>query len=510
MSEPGVLNLLNHNSYIVRANAAFAALGLRGIDNDKIISRLAEALQNENEHEYFRESAASTLSALGNPKAIPALISVLQNSPVRVREKAVEGLRDLSDQTAFEPLLKIALEDQPLYIQWCAAHALGRIDAKTAMQKLLEAIESGNYEIRERAADAIEHLENEEVIPTLVDLLENHEKYRYSYIYSNAAKGLGRIGTEAAIQGLIRALQHPDFEVCSAAINALGNLGDQTAIPELTTMLEGSNPDVREEVAFALGNLGSKDAIPELIRFFVKNSNRMVRGKTGERAARLLGDLGAKEAIPHLLKAVKEQKLQDSRSCGIILGALGKLGYEEVIPQLLKSLEEDRHPWVKSNVIDGLASLNSESVRSRLYKFLEDRDRDRELRINAAQVLSKLGDVAIEHLRKALEDPDLEVRWYITDALEALCDVTSLPRLWQMQLVEENNTSFLSTIKSIQTGGRCQFYNYTIAQFDPPPAVRQDSGARNQARPTNVFPNATTVKIFEKVEHYHERQPDAP
>jgi HEAT repeat protein/Cdc6-like AAA superfamily ATPase len=473
-----LLNLLDHNNYIVRANAAFAALGLRGIDNDRIISRLAEALQDENEHEYFRESAARTLSALGNPKAIPALTSALQDSSMHVREKAVEGLGDLSDQTAFDPLFKIALEDQSPIVRWSAAHALGKIDAKAAMQSLLEVIENENYKMRERAAEAIEHLESEEVIPTLVELLENYKQYRYSYIYSKAAKGLERIGTETAIQGLIQALKNLDFKVCRAAINALGHSGNQTVIPKLTEMLEDPNPDVREEVAFALGNLGSKAAIPELIKFSVDKQNRMVPGRTGVAAARLLGNLGDKVAIPALLKTVKDpKKFPNSRACGVVLGALGKLGCEEIIPELFKRLEEDKS-WVKSEVIDGLASLNDQVIRSRLCELLEHSDR--ELRIAAAKVLSKLSDATtIEHLRKALEDSDLEVRLYVMDALEALCDFVSLPRLWQMQLVEETNSSFLSVIKAIQTGDRCQFYNYAIAQSDPPPPAVQPASSED-------------------------------
>jgi len=56
---------------------------------------------------------------------------------------------------------------------------------------------------------------------------------------------LGDIGSETAIPGLLKALEHSNSDVRVQQPSALGNIGSETAIPGLLKALEDSNSDVR-------------------------------------------------------------------------------------------------------------------------------------------------------------------------------------------------------------------------------------------------------------------------
>jgi hypothetical protein len=77
---------------------------------------------------------------------------------------------------------------------------------------------------------------------------------------------LGKIGSETAIAGLLKALEDSYYDVRGKAAFALGNIGSETAIPGLLKALEHSNKDVRRKAVEALGKIGTETAMTELIK----------------------------------------------------------------------------------------------------------------------------------------------------------------------------------------------------------------------------------------------------
>ena len=99
----------------------------------------------------------------------------------------------------------------------------------------------------------------------------------------------------------------------------------------------------------------------------------------------------------------------------------------------------------------------------------------------------------------------INVREAICQALADLECPEALSGLWNMELWHPYG---LSAILSIQS--HCKFYNYEIWQE----AMFAQNAAKESlkvktAPASNVFPNATEVKIFERVEHYYEHPPDS-
>ena len=130
------------------------------------MNELIEQLDSEEPEE--RQLAAFELGQTENRNAVPHLISALNDPDLYVRIYAIQGLRDIPDQSAVEPLcttLKTSLDESLIVSNVC--RALG--------------------EIKDSAS-----------VPTLLKLLEHSEPL----IRYDAAQTLGEIGDPAAIAGL--------------------------------------------------------------------------------------------------------------------------------------------------------------------------------------------------------------------------------------------------------------------------------------------------------------------
>jgi HEAT repeat protein len=246
--------------------------------------------------------------------------------------------------------------------------------------------------------------ESEAAVPGLLKALEDSDS---DVLRRSAAYALGDLGSETAIAGLLKALEDSDSDVRWSAAEALGNLGSEAAIAGLLKALEDSNWNVRESAAEALGNLGSEAAIAGLLKA-LEHSASDVR----ESAADALGSLGSEAAIAGLLKALEDSDWNVRRRAA---DALGNLGSEAAIAGLLKALEHSDAD-VRGSATYTLWKLGSEAVIAGLLKALEDSNWN--VRESAAYTLGKLGsEAAIPVLLKALEHSDSSVRRNAADAL---------------------------------------------------------------------------------------------
>ncbi len=424
--------------------------------------------------------------------AISGLLTALKAPDPVIRREAVKGFGQIRSEAAVDSLLGV-LEDPDFYVRKLAASALEQPNSEVAIPdwfidlkvddlwerlrqlpipSLLDALDDPDHLVRWRASDVLVEVGREEVVPGLLNALEHH---RDSNVRWRVAKALGRIGSKAAIPGLLNALKATNFIVRENVVEALGQLGSEAAIPYLLDVLkEDPSTDVRRFAAQSLGQLGSEAAIPGLLNS-LKDPILDVRYS----AVDAIGCLSNVVAIPCLQKA-----LEDSEDAGVrwrSAEALGRLGSEAVIPSLLRALDD---PVI-------------------------------EVRWRTAEALGCLGE-ALRHLEnkevslgllKALGDPDIGVRWQSAEALGKIGSPLSLANIWQLQL-QQPAYSFAEAISSIQI--YCKFYNHKIWQAT---VEAQNANKENvEAKPgqtSNVFPNATEVKIFERVEHYHEHPPDS-
>jgi len=266
-----------------------------------------------------------------------------------------------------------------------------------------------HFSVRWKAVEALGKIGSETAIAGLLKALEDSDKD----VRSNAVVALCKIGSETAIAGLFKVLEHSDKDVRGKAAFALGKIGSETAIPRSLKALENSDRNARRSAAFALGKIGSEEGIPVLLKA-LEDSDGYVRWK----AAAGLAKISSETAIPVLLKALEDSD-EDVR--GNAVWVLGNIGTETAIAGLLKALEHSNQ-YVRRNAAEALGKIGSETAIPGLLKALEHSDWY--VRWNAAEALGNIGsETAILGLLKALEDSNKDVRKKAAEALGFFCSL---------------------------------------------------------------------------------------
>ncbi|HIK27018.1 MAG: HEAT repeat domain-containing protein [Oscillatoriaceae bacterium SKW80] len=157
----------------------------------------------------------------------------------------------------------------------------------------------------------------------------------------NAARALGKLGNQKAVEPLIRCLNSEDYYVREAAAQSLQKLGARSSIPALIKLLEGGveaavqvpgKPHLTQPydaILEALGSLNAKEAIP-LIKPFIEHPVKRVQYAAARAMYQLTG-----EAIygEHLVQGLQGKELQLRRTALMDLGAIGYLPAAEAIAQ---------------------------------------------------------------------------------------------------------------------------------------------------------------------------------
>lgn len=245
----------------------------------------------------------------------------------------------------------------------------------------------------------------------LIKALE-YEKDRQ--VQCDAAKALGKIGDERAVEPLINALKNKDGDVRRESAEALGKIGDERAVEPLIQALVDGTSNVSKEAAEALGNLGNPRALDPLVqalkdKYFVR-----------EKAVEALGKIPDVRAIEGLIEVQRYEvrpAVMFTTEVNIKLGAreaLKKIGKPAVEPLIRALQDEDR--VIREGAAWSLGEIGDERAVTPLIQALKDKHKD--VRREAALALRHIGEEATEGLIQALKDEDVEVREAAVAALE--------------------------------------------------------------------------------------------
>jgi hypothetical protein len=156
------------------------------------------------------------------------LLKDLYAPQVAVRKSAAESLGALRDSRALPNLLDMS-RDESEQVRGAAVWALGQIHDKRAINHLTKALKDPDSMVRVLAADALAEVGSTDVVPVLVEALDDgHNRVRKA-----AADALGWLGDAGAVPGLIAHLDDPDPEVGAAVEMALWELGTPDALNAL-------------------------------------------------------------------------------------------------------------------------------------------------------------------------------------------------------------------------------------------------------------------------------------
>ncbi len=209
----------------------------KGIVGGDIKNLLALAHTGSTREKYF---VAEALGATGDPAALPALTSLLDDPSPLVRKNALLALGQLEtqDATLAPRLLAIIQNPKEGMLAPFAARALGASGNIEAIHELFRAPENHRLEqTRQYGLFAVESIRGEldpEAIELTVNLL-NGENRDTAEI---AARVLGVKKVKQAIPQLIAALQSKDEFISLAAVRALGGIGDRQAMAPIAALFD--------------------------------------------------------------------------------------------------------------------------------------------------------------------------------------------------------------------------------------------------------------------------------
>jgi HEAT repeat protein len=355
------------------------------------VPSLAEALRDKNA--LVRTAAASTLAHFDATASIPVLIGALNDPDWHVRAAAIMSLSsaagDQKDRIALivDPIAAKLQDDPYALVRDRAADALAHPDDEKAITALVHAIVSDDREARLHAHEGIIRSRAVSALPRLTEY--RHHPNRD--VREKIIRIFGEIGVGEQLPAVIEALNDTDPVVRFAAVQALHRLRGEGLVEALEERCNDSDANVRAESARTLGNLGERKAVSKLVEL-LRDSNGFVRAAAAEALGKL-GDRSATTALIQVLTGDKKQTGPASEQDGLVIGTQSGL-----LPEIAKmKLVEEKIIAAKA-----LGDIRDPaSVDSLIERGLKAEDAG--LRAESAVSLGKIGEPrAIEPLEAAV------------------------------------------------------------------------------------------------------------
>jgi HEAT repeat protein len=262
-SAPFLIGGLSDSNEEVR-RMAIESLGRHKELAAEAVPRLAFALGDRDEE--IRAQAAWALGNSASARGVPALVKALQDDSAIVRKSAIVALAQLGNEALDAvPALVQTAHDSDVEVRRTAAAAMRSFSSPHIIPALKELLDDQDAGVRKSAIDTLSSLNADvfDLLPTLSEAMSNSDPY----VRRQVAAAMGRSGSGGAGVHLAKALEDPDLEVQTAAIEALSSLGPSAthAVDQLVRSLQSQHVEIRRAAAAALGAIGSARAIPGLV-----------------------------------------------------------------------------------------------------------------------------------------------------------------------------------------------------------------------------------------------------
>lgn len=297
-------------------------------DRNRAISGVVKELFNTLESDnYTLEKTARRLVAAIGVDAVPALCDILLYNSQRSRKIAIYCLTEIGDPTAIPSLVHTMCYDAPLnYVAHRAIRTMGSAAIAALTQTL---IRNRDFKIRRTSASLLAEIDDPRATQTLIEVVNSEDEIG-SEIATRALNKLSNkrleqhlalldnqtalyisVGNweacisqgEAAVPGLLEALDHPRIDIRRSAAHALGIIGDPSVADALVDKLYAEeSPDVRKNLIVALGEMKATQAVPSLLKFLETSPIPNIRWN----AAIALNRIGDTSAIQGLQAASKD------------------------------------------------------------------------------------------------------------------------------------------------------------------------------------------------------------
>lgn len=270
-------------------------------------------------------------------------------------------------------------------------------------------------------------------VPFLIETLLHH---RSATSRKNAARALGAIKDERAIDPLIQALgdiKDRELAVLWSATWALRDLGKHLGTPVVVPLIQALHDrrwSVRAHAAIALGEIGDGRAVGPLLQAARrKGARKGANEKETVRIVEALGELKDTRATEYLSTLLSIKAIYRHGEVPI---ALGKIRDPRAVEPLIRVVKNKKMlAKIRQTAVMALGEIGDRRAVEPLIEALSDPDQD--IRENAAEALGQLKDKrAVAPLLRVLRGGAFEVRYQAVYALGELGDPRAVPPLIRM------------------------------------------------------------------------------
>jgi HEAT repeat protein len=337
----------------------------KGLKDENIITRLQTATASgedpfqilAHKDNIVRLKAASALGQIGNSKAIPALISALNDEDIRVEWLAIEALGQIGSFRAVTALTSV-LDHKEWQNRTGAVKALGQIDNSQALMALICALNHKYSDVRTKAAETLGQISNPEAVRALNSALKHED----SNVRRQTAIVLEQREKYHASKVLISNLNNEDNRVKWGAATALAQMGYEQGFDVLISALNGNNGDFIEAV-WALGNIRTSQVVTALISTLNHKEHDFFR----RLVVHALGETGSPQAVTTLISTLNDKNWSVRESAA---EALGKVGNPQAVAALICALNRE-DSGVRRKVAEALIKIGTSETLGKLIQLPE-------------------------------------------------------------------------------------------------------------------------------------------
>lgn len=246
---------------------------LRHLDENYLVQLLIEEYMPYG-NVYERRVAIRALGEIGHPASIPLLVEALQEDVVR--EVAKQALVDIGDAAVTEVVG--ALKHERWETRDAAAQVLRQIATDDVIASMIKVLFDPAYEVRWSMVTALV-ARGDAAVADLLEIVNSPDTLDpEDDVCRAAASTLARIGSEAALAGLMDALQDADPRRRAVVAEALAETNHPEVVLALKARLADEiywdeNETVADVAAFALERIGSSEALQALYEWRRKADN---------------------------------------------------------------------------------------------------------------------------------------------------------------------------------------------------------------------------------------------
>ncbi|BBO80667.1 hypothetical protein DSCO28_12330 [Desulfosarcina ovata subsp. sediminis] len=450
----------------VNSVSSLAVDALYRVGSDRAVDELVKGMDFFNFNRCLFNEPIEALGKIGSNRVAHALVRHILNhnkkgtadnsgTPLKSLDSLVptndreKHLRKIPSETDFDRAVDVLIhglmEGRSLFDRYSSDMVLRLIVSNTSIDVLVEAIKIGNgsvakkssaarnfwifYDqsfpsVREISANALCAIGSDKALDALVKLLEDSDPE----IRRVSVSALGRMGSEKPLEVLIKLLMDDEDDwVRETAVEALGEIGSVTSEDTLIGLLQDDSNQIRAEAATALGKIGSKKSEKALINL-LQNGEYWVRGI----AAEALGKIGSIKSEDALMKSLGDEDEQVCRNAAVALCRIGSNKAADALIKLmgdgdeqvcrnaavaLMKLMDDSEDLVSCEFYENIHNIESEKeINALINCFVE---LDEKSRHKPARIIGKTDPkVAVNALVKIIEEDSDDFR--IDAAADAL------------------------------------------------------------------------------------------